>query len=135
MFRDGWKYLASLDNLAGRDARVLFALLERLDYENWVAVSQETLAEELGLRQPHVAAAIKKLTQYQILEREKDPADKRRWMYRFNASLGWKGDASQWARYMKGRTGTNVTPLPGILVGRRTECNYPKTPKDEPQGQ
>ena len=51
MFRDGWEYLATL-RLAPATSAVLFKLLARLDYENWLSISQETLAEEIGMKRP-----------------------------------------------------------------------------------
>lgn len=103
MFRDGWEYLSEIDDLAGRDYRVLHRLLSKLDYENWISVSQETIAEELNLRQPDVNKSIGRLTGHRIIEREKDPIDKRRWRYRLNANLGWKGDARQWRQHQEAR--------------------------------
>ena len=102
MFRYGWKYLAKL-SLKPTETSVLCELLSRLDYENWIAVCQETIAEELKLKQPNVARAMKALVDYGIIEKERDPEDKRRWMYRLNADLGWKGDAKQWQEHQQNR--------------------------------
>jgi len=101
MFRDGWEYLSEIDDLAGRDYRVLHRLLSKLDYENWISVAQETIAEELNLKQPDVNKSITRLTKHRIIQREKDPIDKRRWRYRLNANLGWKGDAIQWRKHQE----------------------------------
>lgn len=115
MFVDGLKYLASLD-LSGDDSRVLFMLLTRLDFQNWVAVSQETLAEELSMQRQNVGRSIWRLIERHVLEIEKDPADKRRNMYRLNAALGWRGDANQWAKHMRTKAGGNIVPLPGMVL-------------------
>ena len=112
MFRDGWKYLATL-SLAPNTSKVLFELLARLDYENFLSISQETLAEEIGMKRPHVTTAIGDLIQAEILEVSKDATDKRRNSYRLNANLGWKGDANQWAQHQQQRSGSNVIPMPG----------------------
>jgi len=102
MFREGWKYIAKL-KLKPTETSVLCELMARLDYDNWIPVCQETIAEELGLKKPHVSRAIKALVEYEILEREQDPADKRRWTYRLNADIGWKGDANQWKKHQQER--------------------------------
>jgi hypothetical protein len=115
MFRDGWEYLSTL-SLAPNTSKVLFKLFARLDYENWLSISQETLAEEIRMRQPHVARAIRELVEAEILEVSKDPTDKRRNSYRLNANLGWKGDARQWARHQQTRTGSNVISMPGLFA-------------------
>ena len=116
MFRDGWKVLADIDDLAGRDYRVFHKLMERLEFDNWVTISQETIAEELKLKRPHVTASIGKLVKHDIIERQVDPADKRRMRYRLNADLGWKGDAKQWAIHQQERFNAqfnqNVVPFP-----------------------
>lgn len=128
MFRSGWEYLADLD-LKKEETKTLFKLLSRLDYENWIAISQETLAEEMGMRQPHVARAVNALVRYGIIEKERDPADKRRSMYRLDARLGWKGDAADWARHIQGKTGTNVIPMPGVSLQKNP---YPPPAKRGP---
>lgn len=121
MFRDGWKYLSTL-RLAPTTSAVMFKLLEKLDYENWMSISQETLAEELQIKQPHIASAIRELEKAGVIEVSKDKTDKRRNAYRLNASLGWKGDARQWVQHIQQRAleaGSNVIPLPGILTPER----------------
>lgn len=128
MFKSGWEYLADL-NLKMEEAKLLFKLLARLDYENWIVVSQETLGEELGMKQANVARALKALIVHGIIEKERDPSDKRRSMYRLDARLGWKGDAADWARHIQGKTGTNVIPMPGISLQKNP---YPPPPKRGP---
>ena len=100
MFRDGCEYLSTL-NIKPTESRVFYKLLTRLDYKNWIGICQQTIAEELGLKKQNVGRAIKALIDYEIIERERDPNDKRRWMYRLNADLGWKGDAKQWQRHQE----------------------------------
>jgi DNA-binding MarR family transcriptional regulator len=111
MFKIGWDYLSTIDDLTGRDFRVLMALLSSINFKNWISISQQTIAEKLNLKQPDVAKSLKKLLEYQILERQRDPADHRRWMYRFNPTLGWMGDAEDWKKYMQERANEKVVPL------------------------
>ena len=122
MFRDGWEYLAQL-RLTPRESAVLFKLLARLDYDNWIAVSQQTLGEELKISKGNVSEAVAALVKHGILEVDRDPADKRRAIYRLSASLGWKGDAKDWAQAIQRRTSGNVIPLPGVML--------PKNPRTE----
>lgn len=127
MFLDGWKALSDL-RCFDRTTRVLMRLMAHLDYQNWLSISQQTLAEELGIHQPDVAKAINELVANDILERQRDKVDKRRWAYRFNARLGWRGDASEWAKEMQSRTARegNVIPMPGVLLNK--EMGGPPTP-------
>ena len=98
MFKDGWKFLASIDGLTGQDYRVFSALMQRMDFGNWIRVSQETMAEELGLKRPAVTRSINRLLKYNVIQRKREEVDKRRWMYRLNPQIGWKGKANQWMR-------------------------------------
>lgn len=111
MFRVAWDYLASIDDLAGRDYRVFHRLLAQLEFENWISISQQTIAEDLNIHQQDVAKSIKKLTKYQIIEQQKDPSDKRRLRYRFNPAFGWMGDADQWKKLMIEKKNDKIVPL------------------------
>lgn len=111
MFRTAWDYLASIDDLTGRDYRVFHRLLAQLEFENWISISQQTIAEDLNIHQQDVAKSIKKLIKHQIIEQQKDLSDKRRSMYRFNPALGWMGDAKQWKKYMAEKKKEKVIPL------------------------
>ena len=95
MFKHGFKHLARL-KLHGSELNILFELLSRLEYENWIRVSQQTLAEDLGIKQSSVSRAIKKLIDQNIILREEDPSDRRRLIYRLNPSLGWRGEPKEW---------------------------------------
>ena len=130
MFRDGWEYLATL-SLAPTTSRILFKLLAKLDYENWLSISQETLGEEVGMKRPHVTRAITELVQADILEVSKDTTDKRRNSYRLNANLGWKGDAKQWVQHQQARSGSNVIPMPGVVRPKLTAVKSPEQIEQE----
>ena len=111
IFKVGLSYIASIDDLKGRDYRVLLALLTYMDFQNWISISQQTIAEEYNLQQQNVAVALKNLLKHQIIERKKDPTDKRRWMYRLNPSIGWMGDSEQWKKLMEDRANEKIVPL------------------------
>ena len=82
-----------------------------MDFQNWISISQQTIAEEYNLQQQNVAVALKNLLKHQIIERKKDPTDKRRWMYRLNPSIGWMGDSEQWKKLMEDRANEKIVPL------------------------
>jgi len=68
---------------------VLMALLQRLDFQNLILVSQADLGRELGMHRQHVNAAIKKLVRLgAIIEGPKVNQNR---TYRLNPSFGWKG--------------------------------------------
>ena len=95
MFRHGFEHLAKL-KLTGTDYAVLLILLSRIEYENWIRVSQKTMAQKLNMTRPQVSTSIKKLVEKNILIKEPDPSDEGRMLYRFNPSVGWRGDTQQW---------------------------------------
>ena len=112
MFAHGFAHLAKL-KLSQNETAILFALLSRLEFENWVRVSQLTLAEDLNIKQQNVSTAIKKLVQLKVILRESDPSDRRRTIYRLNPSLGWRGDPKEW---FECATEKDYEPIPPCFV-------------------
>jgi len=97
-FGDGWIAMSQTAmtairkaGLQGRDYEVLFALLEVLDFENLIQVSQVDLAEELGMHKPHLSRSIKRMVDIGILL--EGPKIGRSKTFRLNPSFGWKGSA------------------------------------------
>ncbi len=115
MFKHGFKYLANL-RLNPSDTAVLFGLLSCLEFENWVRISQQTIAEDLGLTRPQVTLAIKKLIELKIIERNSDPSDRRRMIYRLNPSLGWRGEPKEWINYANEK---ELEPTPPCFVRKK----------------
>ena len=111
MFSFGSERIAQVEGLTGTDYRVLFQLLSHLQFENWINVSQVTIAEELQIQKPHISKSIRKLIEKGIIEKQKDPQDKRRIRYRLNPEYGWRGDADQWKKEINSRKAEKVTPL------------------------
>ena len=111
MFSFGSERIAQIEGLSKTDYRVLHQLLSHLEFENWINVSQATIAEELRIKKPNISRSIKNLISKGIIEKRKDPQDKRRIKYRLNPEYGWRGDADQWKREMYNRKLEKVTPL------------------------
>lgn len=72
-----------------RDLEVLFAMLEVLELENFLRISQKNLAERLGMLQPHVSRSIGVLLKHGILLA--GPKIGTSSTYRLNPRFGWKG--------------------------------------------
>jgi hypothetical protein len=83
--------LAKAD-LGQRDWRVLAVVLGKLDFENYLLLSQADIGKEIGLQAPHVSAAIKRLVGLGVLV--KGPKAGRSSTFRLNPYYGWKGSAS-----------------------------------------
>ena len=112
MFQHGLEYIARL-KLTPTENAVLWIFLSRLEYENWIRVSQKTVAERLNLSKSQVSNAVKKLIETGILDREQDPSDEGRLLYRLNLSLGWRGDTKEW---FESTTGKELHPNPPCYV-------------------
>jgi len=61
--------IARDNNLHGTEYKVLFFILGRIDYDNRAIVTQTFIAKELGMPQPQVSAAIKKLVECQVVRK------------------------------------------------------------------
>lgn len=77
--------------LQGRDYDVLFCLLECLDFENLIQVSQQDIANELQMERTHVNRSIKRLVELGLIL--EGPKVGRSRTYRLNPGFGWKGSA------------------------------------------
>ena len=78
-------------DLQGRDYQVFFALMQQLDYENLIQVSQTDIAKKLNMRLPHVNRSVKALIDLGIIL--EGPRIGRSRSFRLNPHFGWKGSA------------------------------------------
>ncbi len=115
MFSHGLKHLAKL-KLTPTETAVFFSLLGRLEFENWVRVSQKTIAKELDLQPPNVSRAMRKLAELGVILKEIDPSDERRTIYRLNPSLGWRGEPKEWIECAVSR---DDEPIPPCFVRKK----------------
>lgn len=83
-------------DLGAEAYRVFFLLCARLDFENFIAVSQTEIAKELGMKRPNVSRAVRRLVDAGVLI--KGPRVGRNLTYRLNPSVGWKGRGSNHRR-------------------------------------
>ena len=85
-------HLAKSD-LGLQETKVLFALLSKLDFENYILITQKDIAEELNMKKTNVSSSIKFLVEKGILIR--GPKVQRSYTYRLDATFGWKGSAKK----------------------------------------
>ena len=111
MFMFGWDYFSEAGELTGTDFRVLSKLITHMEYENWIKVSHQRIADELNLKRQNVSRSFKKLVELDILEKHPDPNYKGRFIYRLNPSLGWRGDTKNWKKVMADRKESNIIPI------------------------
>ena len=76
-------------NLPNEQYRVFLKLLGKVDFENYLTVSQTELSEELNIKQPHIARAIKGLCELNIIV--EGPRAGLNKTYRLNPYIAHKG--------------------------------------------
>jgi predicted transcriptional regulator len=86
---EGIGALAMDRDLKGEDWRVLAILIKRLEYENWLVITQQEIADQLGMQRQNVTRSLKKLTDKAIIVKGKKQGTIN--SYRLNAFYGWRG--------------------------------------------
>jgi hypothetical protein len=71
--------------LNGESLNVLLFLISRMDYENYIRVSQKEVAEALGMKKQNVSRAVQILRKFSII----DPGEHN--SQRLSLDIGWKG--------------------------------------------
>ena len=87
--QEALELLATDKDLKGETYRVLLLLLSRLDFENWIQVTQTEISEKLEMKKPNVSKAISILEGKGIILR--GPKIGRTYAFRLNPYYGWKG--------------------------------------------
>jgi predicted transcriptional regulator len=89
--QEGFVHIAKL-GLKGQELQILLFIMGKLDFENWIRVSQAEISKELNIARPHISSAIKKLVEFGILH--KGPKVGTSYTYRLDPDFGYKGRAS-----------------------------------------
>lgn len=89
-FQAGFMELAKDKELQGQPMRVLLALFAKLDFENYIAVSQADLGRELELRPERISEAIRRLKARGVIL--PGPKVGTAQTYRLNPGYAWKGN-------------------------------------------
>jgi predicted transcriptional regulator len=87
--QEALELLATDKDLKGETYRVLLLLLSRLDFENWIQVTQTEISEKLEMKKPNVSKAVSILEEKGIILR--GPKIGRTYAFRLNPYFGWKG--------------------------------------------
>jgi len=90
MAQKAMDFLAANRKLIGEEGFAVFCkVASRLDFENYIQVSQAHLAREMGMRPANFSRAMKRLVELEIII--KGPKVGVSQTYRMNPSVGWKG--------------------------------------------
>ena len=90
VFQDAFIEIAKDKTLTGETKSVLMYLLGKLDFENFILMTQAEIAKELDLKKQNVSRAIRTLVERGIIL--EGPKVSRSRGYRINHDLGWKGN-------------------------------------------
>ena len=99
--QEALEIVAKDKDIKGETYRVLFFICARLDFENWVQISNTEIANELDLKRPHVSRAMKVLEEKEIILR--GPKIGRSYAFMLNPEFGWKGKVKNLDDYRRER--------------------------------
>ena len=99
--QEALEVIAKDKEITGGTHRVLWFIVARLDFENWIQISQQEICKELEMKKQNVSSAIKLLEQKEIILR--GPKVGRSYAFRLNPHFGWKGDVKNLNDYRKKR--------------------------------
>jgi len=88
-FQDAFIELAKDREITGEIRRVLDYFFGKLDFENYIHLTQTEIAEVLGMQKTNVSRAVKTLCDKKIIL--KGPKTGKAITYRLNSNYGWKG--------------------------------------------
>lgn len=88
MYQTALEWLATA-NLQNQEYRVLMYLMSKLDFENYLRITQKSVAEALKMKQPAVSRAIKGLLDHDVIIT--GPQSGTAKTYRLNPRMAYKG--------------------------------------------
>ena len=102
--------LAMDTDLQGETWRVLAYLLGRMDWENWLRLSQKDVGEALGMKRQNVQRALRVLLEKEVIEKSGTTVGSAN-LYRMSKQVAWRGKARNWHTARKGQQPTKQTHL------------------------
>ena len=95
--QDALNILAEDKDLTKHSLRVFLKMCAKLDFENWIQISQTDICNELDINKGNVSKAIKLLVSKGVLLQ--GPKAGRSFAYRLNPNYGWKGKVKNLNEY------------------------------------
>ena len=89
-FRKGFSEIAADKEMTMEPYRVLLYLMSRLDFDNFIYVTQTEIADYLDIKKPNVSRAMKLLERKELILRGPKLGHSHAW--RLNPDYGYKGD-------------------------------------------
>ena len=98
LFQDPIGDLAMDREMTGESLRLLLFLVSRMDFENYINISQMEISDALGIARSSICRAMKVLIAKDIVLVTGKGMTKR---YRLNPVYGWKGKARNYRDYQE----------------------------------
>ena len=95
--QDALETLASDEDISKEAFRILMFLMARLDFENWIQVTQKEICEKTNIKKSNVSRGISLLEKKGIIL--KGPKIGRSNAFRLNPYFGWKGKVKNLDEY------------------------------------
>lgn len=89
IFQDSLELIATDEDMTGQAFRVLMILMVNLEFDNYITIKQNVLAEKLKMNKTNVSRAMKLLVDKKIILKVKDGSTTG---YKMNPNYGWKGN-------------------------------------------
>jgi Firmicute plasmid replication protein (RepL) len=135
-FTEGWSAMArgvgtlfaqNRSFLGQEGLALIFLLIDKLDFENHLVISQTALGQELGMSRQNVQRSIRRLIELGALL--EGPKNGHRSTYRLNPNFAWRGSGENHlkalAEYREQRM--KEANISGVLAGGKEEA--PVTPE------
>ena len=97
--QEALELLASDKDLTKESLRVLMFLMARLDFENWIQITQKEISEKLGIKKSNISKAVLLLEEKGIISRGRKLG--RSSAFRLNPYFGWKGKVKNLEEYRR----------------------------------
>lgn len=85
--QESFQEIAKMD-LTGEQFKVLFYLMSRTDFENYLNITQSEIAKELGMKQSQISRSFKALVEKNLIKKVKKGSAN---FYLFNPEILYKG--------------------------------------------
>ena len=97
--QDALETLAADEDISKEAFRILMFLMARLDFENWIQITQKEISEKTKIKKSNVSRGISLLEKKGIILR--GPKIGRSSAFRLNPYFGWKGKVKNLNNYRK----------------------------------
>jgi hypothetical protein len=129
--------IAEDKDLKGTTLRVFLKVCARVDFENWVHLPLNELAEELSIGKSHISEHVKLLVKKGVLLKSEKIG--RSYAYRLNPDFGWKGKVHHLEEYRQQQHDDDIRRTPHQfnanadfeIASNNSSRNSPKKSKAE----